>query len=488
MVPNKDPEGTVVSTGEMPNGQHDSSAGPLETKGLGLLRLYPKLDYHALRYGRSGVVHLVGALVGALPVLGCTSLDEQRNDPNDIVIGAVLPFTGEDSTIGQNLEQALLLAVEDVNRWGGAAGHALRLESRDSNSGSGRGLHALLELLYVDEVRYLVGPEENELANEIVRDIKDLDVVNVLAGYASPAIERVGREGAWLRLPPSPFALGCGLSTLAAYTGVDMANSVVAQDDFNQSVASEFSAHFRALGGRILPSTTVRAGAQSYTSRVAPALSSGADRTLLIVNPTTAATIVTEWAVGVRSGSWLFGPMLQTPGLLDNVPPGVLDGTRVLSPTLSLASECEDQAEQYRGPVECGDTNAQAFRKYFASRWDGDLPFPAAHFYYDAVILLAMGLEYAAQQGQSPPTAREFHGAVLEMTTQADERGRWDQLEASMDSIRQGHPLAYTGAAAEYQFDRYGAARHVVFDSWRIWKRDYTDEGALWADCPKTED
>ncbi|MBN2196138.1 MAG: ABC transporter substrate-binding protein [Polyangiaceae bacterium] len=418
----------------------------------------------------------------ALVAVACGG-NEEDVDPDTIVIGAALPFTGEDATIGQNLEQALLLAVEDVNRAGGIAGRRLRVESRDSNSGSRRGLDGLLGLLYKDGVKYLVGPEENELADEIVPDIKGLDVFNVLPGYASPSIERYGHDGAWIRLPPSALAFGCGLSEIARQEEVELANTIVALDDYNQSVASEFTTEFVGIGGEILPQTTVRAGARSYIDRTEKVLGAGADRTLLIVNPTTAARIVTELAVEGLDGDWLLGPMLHTPGFVQNLPYGSLDGTHVLSPTLSLASECENKPTDYRGHLDCGRDNAEAFSAHFARRWSGDRPFPAAYFYYDGVVLLAMALNYVAASGDLDPRADDLHSGLLEMIEDASEWGRWDDLGAVMDEVSGGTPVAYAGAAAEYHFDKHGAAIHLVFDSWRIERQEYVDDGALQARC-----
>ncbi len=425
----------------------------------------------------------LGALVAtAAATLACASPDDEV-DPDAIVVGAALPFTGEGATIGQNLEQALLLAVEDVNRAGGVNGRRLRLASRDSNSGTARGLDSVLELLYLDEVRYLVGPEENELASEIIPDLKGLDVFEILPGYASPSVQREETRGRRLRLPPSPLAFGCGLSELARQLGVEAANSISAQDDFSQSVASEFSTEFNGIDGKVLPSITVRAGASSYAERIEPVLARSADRTLLIVNPTTASTLLTEWAVSDGEGAWLLGPMLHTPGFLQNLPFSSLENTFVLSPTLSLASECDEKPIDFRGRISCRRDNADAFGDYYARRWEGNRPFPAAHFYYDAVILLAMGLERVAADGNDEPTSSELHDAILEMSATAAERIGWRELPAAMDALRDGEAIAYAGAAAEYDFDQFGAAKHLVFDTWRVRRQNYNSDGLLQARC-----
>lgn len=421
------------------------------------------------------------ALALAVGAAGCSTADAQDSS-EDVVVAAVLPFTGSDSTIGFNLEQALVMAVEDVNAARGRERPKLRLRLGDSGSGSTRGLDSLLSALYRDEVRYVVGPEENELADEITSDIKALDVFNILPGFASPKIQRVSRKGAWMALAPSHFAWGCGLAELAARQGVASSNSIIARDDFSQDVATEFASEYNALGGRVMAWATVSSGATSYQS-TQRALSAGADRTLLFVDPTTASTIITEWAVGVRVGNWLLGPNLNTPGFLMNVPFGALDGAYGLSPTLSLASECQETRARYHGSIECRRDNAEAFRAYFAQRWDGDEPFPAAYFYYDAIVLLAMGLDYAAAHGKEAPSAKELHSAILEMTETATSRRRWDDLSSVFAEASEGTPVSYVGAAAEYQFDRWGAAIHPNFDSWRVKGLAYIAEETLRVRC-----
>jgi neutral amino acid transport system substrate-binding protein len=127
--------------------------------------------------------------------------------------------------------------------------------------------------------------------------------------------------------------------------------------------------------------------------------------------------------------------------------------------------------------------SSEGFRSYFASRWDGDMPFPAAHFYYDAVVLLAIGLQYAAAQGIVAPTAADVRRAVLASTAPSSELGRWRDLKAVMVRLADGTAVRYAGAAAEYRFDKYGAATHDIFDSWLVSNQDFQREGAFQARC-----
>jgi neutral amino acid transport system substrate-binding protein len=422
----------------------------------------------------------------AVTALGCGG-DGNKRPENAIVIGSLLPFTGTEAALGNNLEQAMLLAIEDVNAAGGVHGRPLALVSRDSNSGSMRGFEGLLSLLYTDQVRYLVGPEEGDLANQVVSDVKALDVLNVLPGYTAPSVRRSSSSGgAWMRLAPSPGAIGCGMAVNMTQQGVMKANVIVARDDYNQNLATAFSSQFSRLGGEVLPSVSVTAGAQSYSAEVMQAFGYGADRTLLIAYPATASTIVNEWGFAGGTGAWFLSPMLQADALLLNVPSQSLEGQLGLSPSLSLRAECVALDTDHTDRLTCVRDNADRFRAHFEERWGGR-PFPAAHFYYDAVVLVAMGLEYTLANGGQMPSAAALQQTIRALATPTAAAARWSDLKLAFELLAGRTPVRYVGAAAEYHFDDYGAAQYVVFDSWRVEGRSFADQESLKAECPQTQ-
>jgi neutral amino acid transport system substrate-binding protein len=424
-------------------------------------------------------------LAFSAPLAGCGS-DAPSVPPDAIVIGSLLPFTGPEAALGNNLEQAMLLAIEDVNAAGGVHGRRVALLSRDSNSGSERGFESLLSLLYTDQVHYLVGPEENELATNIVPDVKALDVFNMLPGYTAPSVKRLSSRGAWMRLAPSPGAVACGMAVRMTQQGVKTANAIVAVDDYNQGLATAFGGQFGRLGGEYLPSVTVNAGDESYGAEITRAFGYGAERTLLIAYPGTASTIVTEWGFGGSGGAWFLSPMLQADGFLLNVPYGALQGQTGLSPSLSLRAECVAPDPDHPDQLTCVRDNANRFGAHFQKRWGGS-PFPAAHFYYDAVVLLAMGLEYSLGQNPEMPSAAALQQTIRSLATPDAAAGRWSDLKLVLDLLKGGNPVRYVGAAAEYDFDEYGAAHHVLFDTWRIEDQHFVDTQSLKADCPQAQ-
>ena len=247
----------------------------------------------------------------------------------------------------------------------------------------------------------------------------------------------------------------------------------------------EFGTQFARLGGAVLPSVTVRADLSSYSLAIDQVFRFEAERTLLMAYPAVASAIVTEWEVGGRRGAWDLSPILRAEVFLLNTPFRALQGYSGLSPSSSLPSECEASDPEQPSQVSCVRDNAERFAEHFANRWDGDRPLPAAHFYYDAVVLLAMGLEYSLAQGEDMPAAASLQRSIRHINQEQSEPASWLDLPQALERLSSGAPVRYVGAAAEYSFDEFGAAQHVVFDTWQIDGRSFVDTGPLWASCPK---
>ena len=421
-----------------------------------------------------------GVLAAALLGSACSPADE--TDTDGIAVGVLLPFTGKEAALGRNLEQALLLAVADVNDAGGVGGQKLRLVTRDSNSGSARGLEQLLELIYADEVQYLIGPEETALANAIVPDIKALNILDILPGYAAPAIEHPG-SGAWVRLAPSTSAFACAMGKHVVSFGTHTVNALATADDYNTSLASDFTSQVGGLGGISLPTVSAPVGASSYADQIGQVMAFGTDLTLLTAPPESASIITTEWTIDGRPGAWYLSPLLRVDGFLENVPFGTLNGAHGLSPSSSLASECTAGDDTV---LHCTHSNAQAFTAHFAEAWQGDRPFAAANYYYDAVVLLALGLAKGLSEQGALPAPKRLQADIRSLGDPEAEPVRWNDLRGPLTEIRLGTAVRYVGAAAEYEFDRYGAAQHTVFDTWVIDNDGFADTGTFEAVCPHT--
>lgn len=384
-----------------------------------------------------------------------------------IVVGAALPFSGPRATTGFHIERALTLAVEDVNRAGGIDGRPLRLVVRDTNSGSQRGLDQLLALLYEDHVQYLIGPEEDHLALEIVRDVKGLDVMHLLPGYSAPTITDSGQAGAWVRLTPSPRAMGCALATKAYEDGIRIVRTVTTRDDYHLQFSTIFSSTFGRLGGRAMPTVTVEAGQNSYSSAISQVARYEADATLLLAYPQAAASIVAEMADRGFT-RWYLSPMLRDDAFVWNAPEGLIDGSVGASPSLSHGTECTETSSSEAATMRCVRNSADAFAQHFAGRWHGGQPLPVAHFYYDTLVLLALSLRAAAEDGLEDPRPQQLLPYVTAFSSADGEPTPWQQLDQALSRAADRTAINYIGAAGEYDFNSRGQNVRALVSSWFI--------------------
>jgi neutral amino acid transport system substrate-binding protein len=446
------------------------------------------------RFGNTPLLIAHACLVFlANTTFGCAP-SPNNSEGASIAIGALLPFTGRESANGNNIEQAMLLAAEDINRAGGVGGFQIRIVSADSNSGGERGLQNLRSLLADLNIRIVVGPEENGLASSAVSAIKASNALNVLPGFTAPLINRFDKTGAWLRLAPNARQLGCMAGKFLINSGTNRANALISADDFNESLGTEFNSRFQVFGGVTVPSVIVDPNAAGFGDSLRNVFRFGAQKTALFAYPNTASRIVTDWGVSGRKGAWILSPSLRSQAFLDNIPAGSLDHTFGISATLSLTSECPPvpattepatvaEDNSITGML-CARDNAERFIRHFANRWHGTEPFPTAHFYYDAILLVALGIQYSLATDGVLPDARSLQATIRMLNDPQHEAVRWDNLEEALEAIGKGQHKRLKGAAAEYRFDSFGAAEYVTFDIWRIDGAAFVDEGAFYANCP----
>lgn len=412
------------------------------------------------------------ALVVVSALSGCE--EPVTDDPvpeNAIRIGAALPFSGAQASTGIHLERALMLAVQDVNDAGGVMGRPLYLKVRDSNSGSDRGAEQLRKLIEEDDVDYLIGPQEHNLALSVVSAIKRNDILHLLPSFTSPTISDSGSRGAWVRLAPSAPMMGCALATKAVQDGIKTTRTLAARDDYHLEMAAIFSSSLAKLGGRAFPTVTVASDESSYGRAISQINRYDADVTLMLAYPATGATIIKEMARAAEV-RWYFSPMLRDEALLWNLPNGVLDKATGVSPSFSGNSDCTIQtgaggagAEAYG--ADCTAQAAERFAEYYAENWQGQVPLKAAHYYYDAVLMLSLALTRAQAEGNDDPRPQELLPYLVDQAEQSESIA-WDSLAEGLELARKGIGSRYFGAAGEYEFNSRGSNVRTIVDTWIV--------------------
>src|SRR5262245_60049819 len=135
--------------------------------------------------------------------------DGSRDD--DVVVGALLPFAGEQAGAGPNFERTLQLLAETVNEAGGIQGRQLRFEVRDGHTDAKRAARAAEELLDHKAVA-VIGPVKADTASTVTPIFERRNVLEITGAWAA---DTGASSEALVRTAPSSQALASVLAEQA---------------------------------------------------------------------------------------------------------------------------------------------------------------------------------------------------------------------------------------------------------------------------------
>ena len=76
----------------------------------------------------------------------------------EVVVGAVTPLTGKLAVYGQGFQQAMLLALDEVNTSGGINGKPMKILFEDNTSTSKGSVSAIQKLITINKFPVIFGP------------------------------------------------------------------------------------------------------------------------------------------------------------------------------------------------------------------------------------------------------------------------------------------------------------------------------------------
>jgi ABC-type branched-subunit amino acid transport system substrate-binding protein len=367
------------------------------------------------------------------------------DDPTSVKVGLLLPFTGASAASSGNFERAALFARDQINV-GGVKGRHLQVVSADTHSDPARARESVKALL-AEGVTVVIGPESAEIAAELkpMLDANDVVFLSPLVGAADE--DAVDCTTPWFRLAPSARSLGEALAKQAIMD--NMANVALFHADgaYDQALGTAFRDRFRSLGGTIAVDQLLQSDAQSFAGNVTTNQLATVDAQVLAAPTRAAAVLVNEVRLlEPRQTRWYLSPLLKTQLLLENVAPRALEGATGVTPRIDKMTD---------------------FPTAFARRWSGEQPLDGAYFYYDAMALLAFGLERTELvDGRFPAAA--LRAAITLSTGNRGEAGTWNELPVSLKRLRDQVDMHYSGLTGPILLGSCGDRRSGESSAWFV--------------------
>ncbi len=210
---------------------------------------------------RAGGASLVAVLL-TVAVAACGSQDASKPTTTSqaapglkgtVTIGAVLPLTGDNATLGADQQRGVELAVDRVNASGGVLGKRLAVDVEDSEGGAAPSVTAATKLVEVNKVPVVIGEYSSGNTIAMGQYLQQQGVVHINGGSSSPDIARLGSYSF------STIGLDTLSGTFAARQLYQQGKRTIAlmgpNNAYGTGLLSAIERAFTAEGGRVV--TTV---------------------------------------------------------------------------------------------------------------------------------------------------------------------------------------------------------------------------------------
>lgn len=322
--------------------------------------------------GRPGILG-IGLFVLVAAVVGWAA---SCSEPAPIVVGGLVSETGAAQRYGQLAREGMDLALEEINAQGGLPnGRQLRIEYRDDGSSPEKARAAVAELIRQVEVNAIVGGVTSAVAEGVLPQLIDKEVVLISPSASSPRLTSMG--GGWFfRDYPSDTAEVRSMASLARRLETTEAAVIAQNEAFGQGLAEIFTGAFQGAGGKIVLQ-------QNFSLPLLP------DEAVAL-----AQKVVASKATAVYLAGWEG----EVAALIDALQVSDFRGIKLASSAVSpeiirLSGRASERLvfPQSAINLETGEPHVKAFVEAFKKKYDR-APSAWAAYGYDAVKVLATAL------------------------------------------------------------------------------------------------
>ena len=209
-----------------------------------------------------------------------------------LTIGAVLPLTGSNATIGEDQRRGVELATEEVNATGGVLGKELVVKVEDSEGTPQGTLTAARKLVSVDKVPVVIGEFSSGNTIPMGKYLEQQNVVHLNSSSSSPDIAKVG-DFSFSTLGLDNIT-GKFVAQTLSDNGYSTAAFMAPNNAYGQGLYEATKSALEDAGGQLTDSILYTEGKSDYRAELDRLSGSDADTYIYTGYGTDAATINRE--------------------------------------------------------------------------------------------------------------------------------------------------------------------------------------------------
>jgi neutral amino acid transport system substrate-binding protein len=362
----------------------------------------------------------------------------------EIIVGVLLPFTGEYDWVGSNVMVVAEMLAEEMNANGGVDGRDVRLVQGDTEASVDASVTAARKLINVDGVSAIVGPTSLTFTG-VIDLIQEEGVPCVSPTAGTTELDSVGGEYIFRTVPSD--ALGgraiARAATAERYTGVKSYSDIalmVGQAPALQSFKAPIDGSLEEFGATVTTTLDYSTGKSSYNSEVSKVLNTDPELVCLVGTPEDSARIMRAALQAGYEGNWFLTQDQTNQEFLDLV------DERITDDVLGLTEADSPEAEE-SGRIE-------AFTRAVTA-YSGEEPGLFAKNTYDAMTVVGLSMQAAvgAEGGVSREAVARNVPAVATPPGEAV-----TDYESGASAAAEGN-VDYEGLVGPVDFDENGDIR-----------------------------
>ena len=369
-------------------------------------------------------------------------------DGGELVIGTILPVTGDLAFLGPAEIGGSNLAVEDINAAGGVFGTDVVILQGDSGDTTTDTASLEVDRLLSEGADAIIGAASSAVSLTVIDRITGAGVIQFSPANTSPDFTTYDDGGLYFRTAPSDLLQGRVLANQVIDQGNATASVIFRQESYGTGLADAFEENFEAAGGTIDEFLAYAVDTDTFDAEIDALVAAGSDA-IVVIGFAESANIVTamnERGIGPTSDTnvWGVDGNAGLDGQLED--PTILNGFRQTGPSVDTGTipEFIDRLQ-----AEIGEDEAIIFGAET----------------YDAVIITALAAAVAGSDG----------GAAIAAEVNDVTRGgtKCTSFAECIELVDAGEDIDYDGLGGPYEFVEAGepAAASFIIDT-------YGDAGA----------
>ncbi|MCF7890109.1 ABC transporter substrate-binding protein [Candidatus Bipolaricaulota bacterium] len=376
-----------------------------------------------------------------------------------VKLGSIQPLTGSLAAMGVSEQNAIDMAVKDINNAGGPLGKEVMLVRQDSQTKPAAGASAAHKLISVSGVPAIIGATSSGVTIAISEVTIPNQTVQISTGSTSPRITYLDDNDFVSRTAPPDIYCGGAMAMWAREQGSEKASTFVVENPYGLGLSHAFADAFEAAGGEILNQVGILKNKSSYRSELRTAFEGDPDVVMNAAYAKDDIVAMKQWYELDLPKVWFEAPEGRTVGMIDEL------------------------GEIYNGiPVIDMHTPTTSFREKFSQNYEDTYDRRVGvwtRHAYDATMAIALTIQKIGPEyldASRVEKAKLIRDHLRDVTNPPGEKVTYpDAFAKGKELLNEGKEINYEGVSGAVDFTETG---DVVNDFmiWRVKNQEFVEE------------